>query len=45
MSSVSVFCCLKGCLNGFNFSSTVPHLPKEHPIQLDTAYMGKFLIK
>ncbi|KAK4880798.1 hypothetical protein RN001_008944 [Aquatica leii] len=40
MTSVSVFCCLKGCLNGIGFSPTVPHLPKENPIQLDTAFMG-----
>ncbi|CAH1104674.1 unnamed protein product [Psylliodes chrysocephalus] len=39
-SSVSVFCCLKGCLNNFKFNSTVPHLPRENPIQLDTAFMG-----
>lgn len=43
MSSISVFCCLKGCFDGFKFNPTVQHLPKENPIQLDTAYMGKFL--
>lgn len=41
MTSVSVFCCLKGCLNGIGFTSSVPHIPRENPIQLDTAFMGK----
>ncbi|XP_044267684.1 SPRY domain-containing protein 7 [Tribolium madens] len=40
MSTVSVFCCLRGCLDGFKFNSTVPHIPRESPIQLDTAFMG-----
>ncbi|KAG5896816.1 hypothetical protein JTB14_032058 [Gonioctena quinquepunctata] len=40
MSSVSVFCCLKGCLDNFNFSPSVPVIPRENPIQLDTAFMG-----
>ncbi|KAL1490326.1 hypothetical protein ABEB36_013041 [Hypothenemus hampei] len=40
MSSVSVFCCLKGCLNGFNFQPHNQHIPKQNPIQLDTSYMG-----
>lgn len=40
MTSVSVFCCLKGCLDGFRFTPTIPHLPKENLIQLDTAFMG-----
>ncbi|KAB0797524.1 hypothetical protein PPYR_08517 [Photinus pyralis] len=40
MTSVSVFCCLKGCLNGIGFTSTVPHIPRENPIQLDTSFMG-----
>ncbi|CAG9854940.1 unnamed protein product [Phyllotreta striolata] len=40
MSSVSVFCCLKGCLTNFKFSPTVHHAPRENPIQLDTAFMG-----
>jgi hypothetical protein len=41
MSTVSVFCCLRGCLDGFKFNSAVPHIPRENPIQLDTAFMGK----
>lgn len=41
MSSVSVFCCLKSCLDGFKFQSSMPYLPKESPIRMDTAYMGK----
>lgn len=40
MTSVSVFCCLKGCLDGFGFPKNVPHIPQENPIQLDTAFMG-----
>jgi hypothetical protein len=40
MSTVSVFCCLRGCLDGFKFNSAVPHIPRENPIQLDTAFMG-----
>uniref|UniRef100_A0A6P7FUL4 SPRY domain-containing protein 7 n=1 Tax=Diabrotica virgifera virgifera TaxID=50390 RepID=A0A6P7FUL4_DIAVI len=40
MSSVSVFCCLKGCLDNFTFHPTVPHVPRDNPIQLDTAFMG-----
>lgn len=40
MSSVSVFCCLRGCLDGFKFHSAVPHVPRENPIQLDTSFMG-----
>ncbi|CAG9826238.1 unnamed protein product [Diabrotica balteata] len=40
MSSVSVFCCLKGCLDNFTFHPTVPHIPRDNPIQLDTAFMG-----
>ncbi|KAJ8920733.1 hypothetical protein NQ315_004872 [Exocentrus adspersus] len=40
MSSVSVFCCLRGCLDGFKFNSAVPHIPRENPIQLDTSFMG-----
>lgn len=41
MTSVSVFCCLRGCLDGFNFSKAVPNVPRENPVQLDTAFMGK----
>ncbi|CAG9825263.1 unnamed protein product [Phaedon cochleariae] len=40
MSNLSVFCCLKGCLNNFRFSPTVSHIPRENPIQLDTSFMG-----
>ncbi|XP_019879448.1 SPRY domain-containing protein 7 [Aethina tumida] len=40
MSSVSVFCCLRGCLDGFKLNANAPHLPKENPIQLDTSFMG-----
>ncbi|XP_057670864.1 SPRY domain-containing protein 7 [Diorhabda carinulata] len=40
MSSVSIFCCLKGCLDNFQFRPTVPHIPKENPVLLDTAFMG-----
>ncbi|XP_023014091.2 SPRY domain-containing protein 7 [Leptinotarsa decemlineata] len=40
MSSVSVFCCFRSCLDNFSFSPTVPLVPKENPIQLDTAFMG-----
>ncbi|XP_018570945.1 SPRY domain-containing protein 7 [Anoplophora glabripennis] len=40
MSSVSVFCCLRGCLDGFKFNSAIPHVPRENPIQLDTSFMG-----
>ncbi|XP_071052494.1 SPRY domain-containing protein 7 [Onthophagus taurus] len=40
MTSVSVFCCLRGCLDGFRFTPNVPHVPRENPIQLDTAFMG-----
>ncbi|KAJ8933727.1 hypothetical protein NQ314_013857 [Rhamnusium bicolor] len=40
MSSVSVFCCLRGCLDGFKFNPAVPHTPRESPIQLDTSFMG-----
>ncbi|RZC39922.1 SPRY domain-containing protein 7 [Asbolus verrucosus] len=40
MSTVSVFCCLRGCLDGFKFSPTAQHVPRENPIQLDTAFMG-----
>lgn len=35
-----MFCCLRGCLDGLGFAPTAPHLPRENPIQLDTAYMG-----
>lgn len=42
MTSVSVFCCLKGCLDGFSFPKAAPHVIKENPIQLDTAFMGLF---
>lgn len=37
-----MFCCLRGCLDGLGFAPTVPHIPRENPIQLDTAYMGIF---
>lgn len=40
MSSVSVFCCLKGCLDGFNFNPPTQHIPRPNPIQLDTSFMG-----
>ncbi|XP_019759512.1 SPRY domain-containing protein 7 isoform X2 [Dendroctonus ponderosae] len=40
MSSVSVFCCLKGCLDGFNFNETTKHTSILSPIQLDTSFMG-----
>lgn len=40
MSNISVFCCLKGCLDGFKFNTNVPSKSNENPIQLDTAYMG-----
>lgn len=40
MTSVSVFCCLRGCLDGFGFPKNAPHIPQENPIQLDTAFMG-----
>ncbi|XP_050306704.1 SPRY domain-containing protein 7 [Anthonomus grandis grandis] len=40
MSSVSVFCCLRGCLDGFNFNQPAQHIPKLNPIQLDTSFMG-----
>ncbi|XP_063547481.1 SPRY domain-containing protein 7 [Cydia strobilella] len=35
-----MFCCLKGCLNGFNLTPTVPIRIKENPVQLDTLHMG-----
>lgn len=40
MTSASVFCCLRGCLDGFTLSKTVSHIPRENPVQLDTAFMG-----
>ncbi|KAL3280865.1 hypothetical protein HHI36_004093 [Cryptolaemus montrouzieri] len=40
MSNISVFCCLKGCLEGFKFNDNVPNIPKENPIRLDTTFMG-----
>lgn len=42
MTSASVFCCLRGCLDGFNLSKTVAHIPRENPVQLDTAFMGLY---
>jgi len=39
MSSVSVFCCLKGCLNGFNFNPRTQNVFKPNPIQLDTSLL------
>ncbi|XP_048005546.1 SPRY domain-containing protein 7 [Leguminivora glycinivorella] len=35
-----MFCCLKGCLNGFNLTPSVPIRIKENPVQLDTLHMG-----
>lgn len=35
-----MFCCLKGCLNGFSLTPSVPLRPKENPVQLDTTHMG-----
>lgn len=35
-----MFCCLKGCINGFSFTPTVPIRIKENPVQLDTLHMG-----
>lgn len=40
MTSVSVFCCLRGCFDGLRFTQTATQLPKDNPIQLDTAFMG-----
>lgn len=40
MSSVSVFCCLKGCMNGIGFPQPTSHAPKENLIQLDTSFTG-----
>ncbi|CAH0557054.1 unnamed protein product [Brassicogethes aeneus] len=40
MSSVSVFCCLRGCLDGFKLNSNVPHPVRDNPIKLDTSFMG-----
>ncbi|XP_049887161.1 SPRY domain-containing protein 7 [Pectinophora gossypiella] len=35
-----MFCCLKGCLNGFTLTPAVPIRIKENPVQLDTLHMG-----
>ncbi|XP_073946534.1 SPRY domain-containing protein 7 [Choristoneura fumiferana] len=35
-----MFCCLKGCLNGFTLTPSVPIRIKENPVQLDTLHMG-----
>ncbi|XP_059049037.1 SPRY domain-containing protein 7 [Achroia grisella] len=35
-----MFCCLKGCLNGFTLTPSVPIRVKENPVQLDTLHMG-----
>lgn len=40
-----MFCCLRGCLDGLGFAPAVPHIPRENPIQLDTAYMGNISVK
>ncbi|KAJ8974924.1 hypothetical protein NQ317_010207 [Molorchus minor] len=40
MSSVSVFCCLRNCLDGIKFNPSIPHVHRENPIQLDTSFMG-----
>ena len=43
MTAVSVFCCLKGCLDRFHFPPHTPHVLRENSIQLDTAFMGNYL--
>lgn len=43
MSNLSVFCCLKSCMNNFHFASNTPEISSKNPIQLDTAFMGKYL--
>ncbi|CAG9107473.1 unnamed protein product [Plutella xylostella] len=35
-----MFCCLKGCLNGFTLTPSVPVRLKENPVQLDALHMG-----
>ncbi|XP_066159212.1 SPRY domain-containing protein 7 [Euwallacea fornicatus] len=40
MSSLSVFCCLKGCLNGLRLNPPTQQIHKPNPIQLDTSFMG-----
>ncbi|XP_045471342.1 SPRY domain-containing protein 7 isoform X1 [Harmonia axyridis] len=40
MTNASVFCCLRGCLDGFKYTENVPSMPKESPIRLDTNFMG-----
>lgn len=39
-----MFCCLKGCINGFSFTPTVPIRIKENPVQLDTLRMGHEMV-
>ncbi|KAJ0181319.1 hypothetical protein K1T71_003404 [Dendrolimus kikuchii] len=39
-----MFCCLKGCINGFSFTPTVPIRIKENPVQLDTLHMGHEMV-
>lgn len=38
---MTMFCCLKGCMDGFGFPPHVKHIAKDNPIRLDTAFMGK----
>lgn len=45
MTNVSVFCCLRGCLDGFKYTENVPNMPKENPIRLDTNFMGTLIQK
>ncbi|XP_072935740.1 SPRY domain-containing protein 7 [Epargyreus clarus] len=35
-----MFCCLKGCINGFTLTPSVPIRLKENPVQLDSLHMG-----
>ncbi|KPJ13738.1 SPRY domain-containing protein 7 [Papilio machaon] len=37
---INMFCCLKGCINGFTLTPSVPVRIKENPIQLDSLHMG-----
>lgn len=39
-----MFCCLKGCLNGFPFISQVPVRMKDKPIQLDSEHIGNEVV-
>nr|CAH7763044.1 unnamed protein product [Callosobruchus chinensis] len=40
MSTVSVFSCLRRCLDGIKYQSNITSGPRENLIHLDTAFMG-----